>query len=92
MIFQKDMHHALRRCRAALLYRRLQQDSSRRGIILGIETSCDDTGAALIDLQGRLLIQCCGFFGVIRSNTEQDPTFQVVLDLGLTRPTNNWLI
>ncbi len=60
MIFQKDMHHALRRCGAALLYRRLQQDSSRRGIILGIETSCDDTGAALIDLQGLLLNQCSG--------------------------------
>jgi hypothetical protein len=55
MIFQKDMHHALRRCRAVLLYRRLQQDSSRRGIILGIETSCDDTGAALIDLQGSFI-------------------------------------
>eukprot|EP00088_Acartia_fossae_P068627 TRINITY_DN8745_c0_g1_i1.p1 TRINITY_DN8745_c0_g1~~TRINITY_DN8745_c0_g1_i1.p1 ORF type:complete len:397 (-),score=23.86 TRINITY_DN8745_c0_g1_i1:58-1248(-) len=27
----------------------------RRTFILGIETSCDDTGAAVIDLQGRLL-------------------------------------
>ena len=27
----------------------------RRGLILGIETSCDDTGAAIIDFQGAII-------------------------------------
>ena len=27
----------------------------RRNVILGIETSCDDTGAAVLDLSGRII-------------------------------------
>jgi len=33
----------------------LTNRQTRRNLILGIETSCDDTGAAVIDLSGRLL-------------------------------------
>ena len=64
-IFRKkyEMHQLLLLCRAglqhrrgplyrpALLHRRVVM-VVQRNLILGIETSCDDTGAALIDLQG----------------------------------------
>ncbi|CAG9838682.1 unnamed protein product [Diabrotica balteata] len=29
--------------------------SSKRGVILGIETSCDDTGCAIVDTDGNIL-------------------------------------
>lgn len=29
--------------------------SSARGVILGIETSCDDTGCAIVDTEGNIL-------------------------------------
>ncbi|XP_023333368.1 probable tRNA N6-adenosine threonylcarbamoyltransferase, mitochondrial isoform X2 [Eurytemora carolleeae] len=42
-------------CYSRLLRHKETLIRTRRNLILGIETSCDDTGAAVIDLSGRLL-------------------------------------
>ena len=63
-----------RLCRAGLLCRRAgwrQQGVLRRGLILGIETSCDDTGAAIIDFQGAII------YSAIVATSVADPEWSI---------------
>ncbi|CAH1993918.1 unnamed protein product [Acanthoscelides obtectus] len=49
-------------------------NSSKKDIILGIETSCDDTGCALIDTDGNLLGEALNSQHLIHLNT---PNFKM---------------